>query len=318
MVATIDYAFFPHIFSEVIAQSDFKTQNKLRFLSSSTKHEVDRHQHHRCNVRICFDIGLPSEVMLPLPVTFKVFMSESRPKGKIPSMWAIKSQRAKSWPQTTGLMLNEEAGIGFALRHPVHRVIANHFDWLLDYVYIKAARRNNIEYNSPIQLLLQNTSRICLKHCDLHEGLQDVGYRFEDPPAPPSPTIPPCVRKLQVIFYDSCSCRSLIQHTCPNLCLDFGYDHEQEPYSTVCSLSVNLLNSWVMNLIVQVQKAAEASEYLSAISNNSFHPDLRVTARSYTPIEPSEELRLLKEWRSMLKVPVRMERRLGIDGWMND
>lgn len=44
MVASLDSAFFPHIFSEVIAQSDFKTQNKLRLLSSSVKHEVDRLQ----------------------------------------------------------------------------------------------------------------------------------------------------------------------------------------------------------------------------------------------------------------------------------
>lgn len=44
MVAALDYDFFPHIFSEIIGQCDFETQNKLRLLCSSMKRDIDQVQ----------------------------------------------------------------------------------------------------------------------------------------------------------------------------------------------------------------------------------------------------------------------------------
>lgn len=90
MVKAIDARFFPHILTEVIIRCDFRTQNTLCLLSSSTKDNVDRIQCRGCAATISFPDHMHDGGPTGVPVAATLRLSR-RPsdfhRPFVPAMW---------------------------------------------------------------------------------------------------------------------------------------------------------------------------------------------------------------------------------------
>lgn len=105
MVATLDYAGYPHLFANIIGHCELRTQNQLRLLSSSAKLDVDRY--HCRFIQICLEVRDPElqrlrvgALLFPatlnscFPIKVPILSSPDGPPSEGSNvLWALKNTR---------------------------------------------------------------------------------------------------------------------------------------------------------------------------------------------------------------------------------
>lgn len=285
MISTLDYVFFPHLFSAIVEYCDFKTQLRLRLLSSTAKLEVDR-QHCRqidiCIYPIDFDEDYPpgpaSPQCLPEDATFSVTIDVDGTSRRVPVLCTAGSVTdAEASPTTTAI----NPAYDFALRNA--RIVTTRSECLLwDHTSASNAAQGGTSYHSPFEIL--NPSRINLY---VDEFLW-LGGEFMGPNPVP---IPGSVRHLFIHFCDCGPAEdTLLAHNCTTVTvrLEPCYPLEEED---ACTLMRELLMSCVRNFIIVVDDTNDAVAYLNVLEKGDRHPLLSIvveTTRKVDPYDPDE------------------------------
>lgn len=151
MVTTIDYAFFPHIFSEIISQCDVKTRNKLRTLCSSIKVEIDKL--HCSELTFLIEPNRGSDVDGDLPAhpehaTLEVTPRNDKYNGRVPALCSSHYIGGERLDLTVGIQPEHV----FALRN-AHTVSTWFYDLMWDAMWAANALETGARYHSFFKLL---------------------------------------------------------------------------------------------------------------------------------------------------------------------
>lgn len=289
MEATLDHAYFPQIFVEVMAQCDFKTQKTMRLHSSWAKQEVDRHQSYCCSISVWlqsrtlegvrdpndnddgenednFDDNIipvpPVSVCMGLfPVDFQL-----RVRGwVIPSLWTNEKQKERnSCPYHPGELSDYYFERELAHRYRAHRVIVNLDSLWLDHIAALVAERDGVEYESPLAVLKKAT--VLVVDHSLAGDIDIIHQLHGMFPNPPRPVIPPSILQMVLVLRGSvCPCHTRLDHSCRSIYLDLASQVVDDDFSTDCSLSLNILNPHVQHLALHV----ELNDHATGISKRS-------------------------------------------------
>lgn len=288
MVAALDYSFFPHIFSEIISQCDFATQNKLRLLCSSAKTDIDKHQCHSIQICICPKEYMYDEFDRPpgphgpqtqppdafLSVSSEVRTSEGRTDMReAPVQFATNSvPDEQARPMTDAI----HPASMFALRHA--RSVTTWTESLMwDHTYASRAKEDGTSYNSPYKFV--NAPRMNLYVDDF----LFLGGEFLGPYLVP---VPPSVCNLFVHFCDmGPGDGSQLVHNCTTVTvrLEPCYPLVEEDISY---LMIKLLTPVVRLLTIIVDDTTDAAAYLNVIKERERNPELTIVVETTSKTGP--------------------------------
>lgn len=336
---TLDYLYYPHIFSEIVAQSDFKTQNKLRLLSSSTKRDVDRHQCRNCAVYIGLwlsdgESDDEDEHESPTLTALKTYINyfPSFPILSVPMLMPFESGHGvvslATGAGTTDPLAGERSVMEqlFAWSCKGNRGAIDIEALLWEQFLIANAEESATPgFPHPISCLehIEGAASLILNHCEERSPSSWLGSEGgDDRKFPEQVTLPVSVQDLQVFFTTyPCLCRIEIHHTAQALKLAFP-DYLR---GTVCGLSVDLLKPCVQYLQLQVHQPDLATEYFKAVRCKPLHPDLRVVVISKNSRAYQEKGSIVSTWERLMGVQVELWLRerlssffdgvLSLDGW---
>lgn len=278
MVAANDYAFFPHIFSNIIGQCDFQTQNKLRFLCSSVKIEVDE---LHCS-KVCFLIepmGEPGgQILHPKHTTLEVTSWNNGGYGRVPALCPSRFKGGSQLDLTMGIQPEYVT----ALRN-AQTVSTWSFDLMWDDLWSFEAQRAGTSFHSPLKLLNKAT-RLDLTVRDLSAP---VGAFI-----PEEVAIPSTIQRLEMRQEgdDLWMARSTLLHNCRSLrfsldeediACEQAAESEQEKTYWRRRFFTSLLRPCVQHLVLRIANEGDATTYFVAVKGQDLHPDLRIDVLTY-------------------------------------
>ena len=306
-MATLDYGSFPHIFADVIKHCGLHTQNRLRLLSSSAKHVVDR-QHCRYLLVVhesdCLQLfGLHGRDEIAIAPFFKRPFLQ-RWKGKLPTLTEEPTDETKALEfamrNTRFVGLHAAHVEALSLDHNATPNSASSSDRTSSDESGSDEHGNDPEPPTldpppPLQLLHYDT---CIKLTHVVSALPDNQLRH-------SIRLPP-VNELQVDVFNhlgkTCACdpRYHVVHSASKLQIA-GIMNT----SSFCSFAVTVLTPDVRELDIVVDDLEGAGAYIDAICGRPVNPKLKVTVycaanRSFYPDWRDYRSR----WTEELDVPV--------------
>lgn len=307
MAKTIDARFFPHILSEVISHCDFRTQNALRLLSSSTKNEVDRIQCRDCTAIISFPDNMHDGGPISVPIAATLYMSRGRfdfHHPFMPAMW-LPDQHPIDWRVRDEL--ESKLALELATRYPPRQVNV-HFEVMLwNIIFSRYEEYAASAQMSPFRVLRTASSvRMLHSHEEYLEALDHLDVALPVPEEA-CPVIPPSVLELHVSLWDAkCSCHSKIDHSASTLLISLNREVEaDEDHSPLCGLSFDVFKSCVKHLFVQSEHYEDVDEYLQAINGKPRHSKLSVTVLGLDLRGSDKQCSALaREWSTMLGLSV--------------
>lgn len=273
-MVTISYAFFPHIFSEIISQCDFKTQNKLRLLCSAVKRDIDQVQ---CSA-ICFQFN-PTPVKggphssHPEHVTIEMFSWTDPYRDYVPALCPDVVKGNTELNIITGIQPEYVT----ALRNA--DMVGTMSDALMwDELWSSNSKLAGTSYYSPFKLL-EKATRMQLLMGD-----------YDAPPGatvPAEVAIPSTIQELELCAdgLDQWMTRSVLSHNCRSLRIHVFLGRMAE-----FNFFLGLLRPCVQNLVLSSNGDDAITNYVNAIKGKELHPDLRIeVCTGYHPREWNEE-----------------------------
>ena len=280
MVSTLDYAFFPHLFSLVVGHCDFKTQLRLRLLSSIAKLEVDKQLCRQIHVYIFpteyeedHPPDLESPQCLPEEASFSITIEVGEARLRAPILWSAGSSPEMEVSDMTTAI---RPAFIFALRN-AHIVTTRSECLLWDHTSATNAAQGGTSYHSPFEVL--NPS-----HMNLYvDEFLWLGGEFMGPNPVP---LPASVRHLFVHFCDcGPAADSWLAHKCTTVTvrLELCYPLKEED---ACTLMRELITPCVRDFLVVVDGMNDAVAYLNVLKKTDRHSLLAITVETTSKVDP--------------------------------
>lgn len=280
MVSTLDYAFFPHLFSLVVEHCDFETQLRLRLLSSTAKLEVDKQLCRQIHVYIFpteyeedHPPDLESPQCLPEEASFSITIEGGEARLRAPILWSAGSGPEMEVSDMTTAI---RPAFVFALRN-AHIVTTRSECLLWDHTSATNAAQGGTSYHSPFEVL--NPS-----HMNLYvDEFLWLGGEFMGPNPVP---LPASVRHLFVHFCDcGPAADSWLAHKCTTVTvrLELYYPLKEED---ACTLMRELITPCVRDFLVVVDDMNDAVAYLNVLKKTDRHSLLAITVETTSKVDP--------------------------------